>query len=114
MDPIQAALADLESQEPGEKLSYRKLAAKHGVSYSTLARRAKGIQGLIATKAVNQRKLSPQQEMELVRYIESLTKRGLPPTREMIRNFASQIAKGPVGEGWVTRFLARNKDYLTF
>jgi hypothetical protein len=112
MDPIQAAIKDLESQEPEERSSYRKIAAKHGVSYSTLSRRHKGVQGSITTKAVNQQKLHPTQEAELILYLKDLTKRGLPPTREMTRNFASQIAKKEVGEGWVTRFLARNNNHL--
>jgi hypothetical protein len=63
--------------------------------------------------AINRQKLHPQQELELVRYIIGLTKRGLAPTREMTRRFASEILKEEVGEGWVTRFLHRNQDTLT-
>jgi hypothetical protein len=57
-------------------------------------------------------KTQPQQEAELVEYLKSLTKRGLPPTREMARDFASQIAKEPLGEKWVARFLERNDAHL--
>ena len=42
--------------------------------------------------------LTTTQEKELVKYIDSLYKRGLPPTREMIRNFVSEIAKKLVGK----------------
>lgn len=31
----------------------------------------------------------------------------------MIRNFASTVAKEPVSEGWVTRFINRHQDQLT-
>jgi hypothetical protein len=31
--------------------------------------------------------------MELVEYIGDLTKEGLPPTRQMIQNFASEVAQ---------------------
>lgn len=48
-----------------------------------------------------------------MKYITRLTEQGLPPTREMIRCFATTIYKGQVGEGWVTRFLNRNHDSLT-
>lgn len=65
-----------------------------------------------ATKIINQQKLTPQQEAGLVNYIEGLTKRYLPPTREMIRNFASAIAKEPVSESWVTRFMNRHSIHL--
>jgi hypothetical protein len=59
-----------------------------------------------------QQKLNPQQEAELVQYINNLTKKALPPTREMIRNFASHIATERVSENWVTRFLQRHSDHL--
>jgi hypothetical protein len=35
--------------------------------------------------------LSPQQELELVRYIEGLSTVGLSPTRAMIQNFRTFI-----------------------
>jgi hypothetical protein len=46
-------------------------------------------------------------QLELVKYIEELTKRHLQPTREMIRNFASTMAQEEVSESWVTRFINR-------
>ncbi|KAF1963959.1 hypothetical protein BU23DRAFT_384350, partial [Bimuria novae-zelandiae CBS 107.79] len=53
------------------------------------------------------------QKAELVKYIEGLIARHLPPTREIIRNFASIIAKEPVSESWVTRFINWYSIYLT-
>jgi hypothetical protein len=32
---------------------------------------------------------------------------GLPSTRALIQNFASDVAKSPVSESWVTRFIGR-------
>jgi hypothetical protein len=61
----------------------------------------------------NTRKLSPQQEDELVLYIEILTARRLPPTRAMIQNFASEVARERVSERWVSRFLVQHHDSLT-
>jgi uncharacterized coiled-coil DUF342 family protein len=43
-------------------------------------------------KAIAQRLLTPTQELELVQYIEGLTKRHLLPTRTIIKNFAAEIA----------------------
>ena len=65
------------------------------------------------TYNLNKQKLSPQHELELVDYIKGLSKRGLPPTREMTRRFASEIGNCHIGNGWVRRFLGRNKHYLT-
>ncbi|KAF1970164.1 hypothetical protein BU23DRAFT_216583, partial [Bimuria novae-zelandiae CBS 107.79] len=39
MDAIDAALADIESLEPGESINYTKIAKKYGVVRSTLTRR---------------------------------------------------------------------------
>jgi hypothetical protein len=61
----------------------------------------------------NTRKLSPQQEDELVLYMESLTACQLPPTRAIVQNFASKIARERVSERWVSRFLIRHNDSLT-
>jgi hypothetical protein len=85
MDPIEAAIAAIESREPGEGFPYNKIAALYGVSRSTLSRRHQGSQGT-ETKDFNQLALNPQQEHELVIHIERLTNKGLPPTREMVIN----------------------------
>lgn len=113
MDPILAAIEAIDSREPGEQLSYRNIAKKFGVDRTTLARRHKGKTRSNAGEAQQRMLLDPQQELELVRYIQSLSERALPPTREMIRNFASRVAKWEVSDTWVTRFLNRNSDQLT-
>ncbi|KAH5101982.1 hypothetical protein HBH71_224410 [Parastagonospora nodorum] len=112
MDPIQAAIEDIESREPGERFTYTEVAAKHNIDRTTLSRRHRGIQAAVGTQPPNGRKLSLPQESELILYIEKLTRQGLPPTREMIRNFASSIAKKEVSERWVSRFIGRNKNEL--
>jgi hypothetical protein len=48
-----------------------------------------------------------------VRYIERCIEQGLLPTREMIRNFGSAVAKWEVSDAWVSRFLHRHHDELT-
>ncbi|KAF2828924.1 hypothetical protein CC86DRAFT_287155, partial [Ophiobolus disseminans] len=52
------------------------------------------------------------QEHELVLYFKQLTKRGLPPTRAMVQNFASTIAKTGVSKSWVTRFINQNDNAI--
>jgi hypothetical protein len=66
-----------------------------------------------AEHTTNTRKLSPQQEDELVLYIKSLTARRFPPTRAMIQNFACKVAHERVSERWVSRFLVRHNNSLT-
>ncbi|KAF7572881.1 hypothetical protein PtrM4_077860 [Pyrenophora tritici-repentis] len=84
MDPIDAALAALESLKLRESPNYT--------------------QGY-----VEQRHLNAAQELQLIQYIDGLSKRGLPPTREMIRNFASNIARKYVGKCWADRFIEQHK-----
>ena len=107
MSSIEAAIKEIESLKPNESFSYTKIASKYGIDRSTLSRRHQAIQTSRATAGFNRRKLNPQQEEELVKYIEKLTERRLPPTREMIRNFASIMAQERVSESWVTRFINR-------
>jgi hypothetical protein len=93
-------------------LAEAKIAAKYSVDRRTLARRHQGASISCAAKAENQQALHPQQEQELLRYIERLTRQGLPPTRSMIRRFASEIAKKELGVHWVDRFVTRYKVEL--
>jgi hypothetical protein len=98
MDLILSAIEFLKSRELGEHFSYIKVAAQFGVNRSTLSRRHQRVIEPLNVKNSNQQALRPQQELELVQYIEKLTKRGLLPTREMIKNFASSIAHQQVSE----------------
>ena len=93
MTPIEAAIAAIESREPGEQFSYRQIAKKYGCSRVALSKRHQGLSTSRATYYENQRAIHPQQEQELLQYIKRLTRQGLPPTRAMMRNFGSQVAK---------------------
>ncbi|KAI1507013.1 Jerky protein [Pyrenophora tritici-repentis] len=108
MAAIDAALAALESLEPGQDFEYSAYAKKYGCSRTTLSRRHRKVQEARTTKLANGRLLNTVQEQQLVQYIKNLCARGLPPSRPMIRNFASDIAKKPVGKNWVDRFVKRH------
>ena len=110
---IHDALAQIRNLKLGDKLVYTAIAKDHGVDRSTVRRRHQ--RGQVPLYVANQqrRKLTPQQEAELVRYIEELTARHLPPTRRMVRNFASVVAQNPCSDSWVTRFLNRHRNQLT-
>jgi hypothetical protein len=113
MDPISQAIGYLESHEAGEQSSYHQVAKKFGVDRTTLSRGHQGVTQSDAAMAESQQLLTPQQELELVLYIGEFTTRGSPPTREIVQNFASAVAKQEVSESWVTRFLHRHSDQLT-
>jgi hypothetical protein len=113
MDAINAAIEAIELRKPGASFSYRAVAKQFGVDRTTLSRRHRGAQQTVAAKHEEQQLLNPQQEAELVVYIERCTERGLPPTREMVRNFASAVAKWEASDAWVTRILHRHHVDLT-
>jgi transposase-like protein len=98
MDPIEAAIEELESLGIGEKVNYARVAREYGVDRNTLSRRHRGVQGTSAQKAENERLLTQLQEKELIKYINRLTKRGLPPTREIVCNFTLETAGKQAGK----------------
>src|SRR5262245_26819128 len=112
MAGIEAAIAALESLDIGEKPNYSKIAAQYGVDRSTLSRRHRGVTRSAAEKHENDRLLNTRQEYDLLQYIKKLNTRGLPPSREMIRNFASEIARKPAGKCWADRYIARHQNQL--
>jgi hypothetical protein len=108
MDCIDKAIADLKLRNLGDNYCITTIARYYGVERSRLSKRWRGVTRSKADGYAAQQALTPQQEYELVLYIEHLTSNGLPPTRPMIQNFASTIAKTRVSEAWVTRFIHRN------
>jgi hypothetical protein len=97
MAPIDDALAALKSLKLGEQPNFTQVADKYGCERSTLSKRWRGVQGSMAQKVENQQLLNNTQQAELLQYIKGLTARGLPPTRQMIRNFALEVARRPAG-----------------
>ena len=114
MSAIEAAIKAIESLDKGEKFTYTAIAKKFGVNRSTLSRTHRAVTQPHAIKVVNQRKLNPQQEQELIYHIGELKKQGLPPGRPLIQKYASRIAQQPVSQSWVTRFLNRNTEQLIY
>jgi hypothetical protein len=104
---LEEALSECNTFASTNKIPWSKIAEKHGVVRSTLTRTWRGETRSREEQAIAQQKLTPQQEKELVKYIDELTARHIPPTREMIANFASAVVQEPVSESWVTRFISK-------
>ena len=77
MDPIDAALAALELQDPP---NYTRTAKEFNVNRSTLSRRYRQITRAREDATEMKSLLLIQQERTLLGYINLLIKRGLPPT----------------------------------
>ncbi|KAJ9624496.1 hypothetical protein H2203_005231 [Taxawa tesnikishii (nom. ined.)] len=88
---IACALDDLESQE---RVNYAASARKWNIDRRTLARRHKGETDTIQQANSNVRqKLTNAQEEVLVAHLNRLTDGGLPPTPQVLKNIAEQVAK---------------------
>jgi hypothetical protein len=98
MTGIKEALAECNSVPSGDKIPWQKIADKHGVIRSTLTRRHRRETRSREEVSTSQQNLQLQQETELAKYKEELTKRKLPPTRETVQNYASDIAGHPVSK----------------
>ena len=95
---LEEAFTECDTYKDAEDIPWTQISKKHGVVRSTLTRRYRRETQSREEQAIAQQKLTPQQEEELVKYIEELTARYIPPTREMIANFASAVAQDPVSE----------------
>jgi hypothetical protein len=110
---LELALAEIAQLNPCEKVPYTRIAKKYGVVRSTLTRRHRAETRPRNEVSTEQQNLNPQQEKDLVGYIEELSERRLQPTRQMIRNFMSSVAQKEVSESAVTRFINKHHDQLT-
>ena len=105
MSSIEAALDDLKSQE---KPLIRATARKYAVPYETLRSQYKGICLPKAQYHETRQLLSHQQERVLLKHIETLSERGIPPTNSIIKNLAREICGEQPGKNWVYAFLQRH------
>jgi hypothetical protein len=114
MAAIDKALEDLESCDYPGRIPYAQVARKYGVVPSTLRRRHLAETQPRSVKNTRQQLLTPEQEYELIRWINEETQGHQPPGRFLVANKASLLAGRPVGNGWVYRFLHRHEDVLVF
>ena len=107
---IELAIADLESQEVP---NYSATAKVYNIERTTLQRRynSQTVSQKAAMSECRQRLTNSQEEV-LIGHINKLTDRGLPPTSQIVRNLAEEIAGSSVGKNWTSDFVQRHKDRL--
>lgn len=98
MTGIKETLADIDKVPSDDEIPWQRIADKHGIVRSTLMHDATGETHLQEEATTAQQELSSEQEEELVKYMEALTDWHLPPMRQMIQNFASEIAHDDISE----------------
>jgi hypothetical protein len=92
MGSIKAALAGPSLPEPKEKINYAAKVKKQRVNRSTLPRHCR-VQGTKEAQYDDQWLLNNQQSKTPIQWTTELTKRGLPPSNEMLNNFAKEISE---------------------
>jgi hypothetical protein len=108
---IASAIDDLEAQS---RPNIAATAKKWQVDRTTLSRRFRGETGSNEEANSNSRQnLTATQEETLVKYINKLSDRGLPPTPQMVKNLAEELAKLKVGKNWTARFCERHAHRLS-
>lgn len=111
MAQIEAALAHLKALE---KPNYAATARLFEVQETTLRRRFLGETKSIKEHAAERlQHLNPAQEEEILRYIDKLTHKHIPPTTQTVKNLAEELIGGPVGKNWASGFCRRHKDRIS-
>ena len=95
-EDMQKALDEIESlKDP----NYAEIAKKYGLGRSTLSRRARGkTASRVEAHSQFHQCLTNAQEQVLINQINRLTERGIPPTSQMVRNFAKEVIRRAVGK----------------
>ncbi|HEV7738334.1 MAG TPA: transposase [Chlamydiales bacterium] len=109
MAPIDEALAELVLYD---KPNISATARKYEIDRSTLSRRFRGVTVPAADAHQNLGLLSPIQERRLIKYLNELSERSLPPTPAMLRNFVCEITHQEPGKCWTSRFIKKHRNEL--
>jgi hypothetical protein len=105
-----AAFAALDLQEPR---NYSQVATKYELERTTLAKRYKG--QTVSRKVFlseSRQCLTIAQEEALIEQINKLTDRHIPPTSQMVKNFAEEMIGKEVGKNWTQGFIRRHDGRL--
>jgi hypothetical protein len=109
-EDMRKALAEIESSEAPD---YAAIARKYRLTRSTLSRRARGLTTSRAEFQSQIRQcLTNAQERILINQINRLTERAIPPTSQMVKNFAEEMIGYTVGKNWVSQFCQRYQSEL--
>jgi hypothetical protein len=107
---MQKALDELKASS---KPNISNIADKYGLERTTLSLRVKG-KTTSRAEFLSERYqcLTNAQERVLIAQINRLTERGIPPTSQMVKNFAEEMIGRAVGKNWASQFCRRHQSEL--
>jgi hypothetical protein len=107
---MEQALAECDISEAP---NYAEIARKYNLDRSTLSRRYRGkTTSREDYQSQVHQCLTNAQERVLIHQINRLTERNLPPTSQMVKNFAEEMIGRAVGKNWVNQFVKRHQSEL--
>lgn len=111
---IDSAIAEIERQMAnGEPINLSKTAGKFSVERSTLSRRIAGVSRSWEEYLSQQvQHLTNAQEKALIKRINYLSDKRMPPTCQIVKNLAEEICRHPVDKNYVNRFVHRHSNVL--
>jgi hypothetical protein len=111
---IDAAIAEFDRlKAKGEPINLTELAESFGTERSTLSRRANKVTRSHEEYISEQcRHLNNAQEKVLIKRINYLTDKALPPTPAMVTNMAEEICGDKVHKNWASDFIRRHQNVL--
>src|ERR1700733_4511425 len=114
---IDGAIAAVDAKiAKGERLNLAQIARDFGVKRSTLSRRIAGkTRSWEEYLSQDIQHLTNGQEKALIKRINYLTQRHMPPTCQIVKNLAEEICGHIVDKNYVNRFIRRHtKSPTTF
>ena len=103
----------LEACDTALDLDYVAIARHFDVCRSTLSRRHRGVtrpREQFLSESIQ--RLNNNQEKILLDTINRYTERNIPPTAQMVTNFAEEILQSSVGKNWTSQFVYRHRKAL--
>jgi hypothetical protein len=109
-EKLSEALADLDTQDVP---NYSKAARDYGLDRTTIMRRHKGkTRSRAQFLSESSQNLTNEQEEVLIKYINRMTDRGMPPIAQIVKNLAEELIGKEVGKNWTSDFVKRYKTRL--
>ena len=103
----------VEAIETRACTSYKAYSIRFGVDRTTISKRVRGLtRSRKEAASVYLQCLTNVQELTLIKTINKLTDRVIPPTTSMVRSLAEEVRGCAVRKNWVSAFVRRHKDVL--
>jgi hypothetical protein len=104
----------IDGIESGRFKNCSQAAIAFGVDRTAIKRRMKGItRPRKEADSLFRQCLTSTQEQVLIKQINSLTNKGMPPTSQIVKNLAEEIRGKELGKNWVGQFVKRHSDKLS-